>query len=140
MSSDYEIGTALNNMTSLDALTIELPDPYGEWLQYAAVESMSDGSDVGTGWCVAKWTFAFITVAQREQLREYCPAASAQVYIRTRTTEKIGSEYDAFLTFLCNMHWQYPEDKMNTLTHRYAFIISFTDLVLIPEDDADYLY
>lgn len=105
-----------------------LPAPHGLWTPYTQPVVLGDGMVRGAGWMTAEWKWGFITRAQRQILRAFCPApnASAIVYIKTRTVENS----DAYVTYYANMIW--PQQEEPQAGRRLDFSLKFQGLVAWP--------
>ncbi len=127
MASNFKIGTTLEGITSLDALTTWIPDPKTEFRFYSKQLDLGSGLKRGAGWPITTWTYGFLTQAQREQLRTFCTTASAEVYIQTRTRdEDTGETPSLFKIYKAVMTW--PEHEEYRASRRLDFVITFTCL------------
>jgi len=102
----YKIGTSYAGLTSLKSLTVPVTFPYHDFSNFSEVHNLADGSTRGNGSPMIKWTWKFLTRAQRGQLRTFCPspATSATIYISQLNSE--GTE----TAYLCKMNWPPVED------------------------------
>ena len=102
----YKIGTTYGGLTSLASLTPPIPYPYHDFTNFSALHNLADGGSRGNGSPMIKWSWKFLTRAQRTLLRTYCvsPATSATIYIAQLNSE--GSE----TAYLCKMNWPPTED------------------------------
>lgn len=122
----FEIGTTLEGMTNVEQLTEALPAPRSTYQDYSALVQLGSGGMIGQGFPAATWVFGTLTTAQRDQLKTFCPGASATVYIKT----KLGSEAsgaDEFAVFTAIMTWPFPEPG-RTYSMRNNYVIEFTFL------------
>jgi hypothetical protein len=78
----YEIGTSIAGMQTLDILGITAPfqAPYAP---YTVEIDAADSRVYGHGLSSTAWLWGFVTQAERDLLKAYCPGKSAVVYIRT---------------------------------------------------------
>lgn len=87
---------------------------------------LADGSARGFGLPSASWRFGFLTNAQRDELREICPGASANVFIKTKTPESDEN----FVEFSAVMYWPVTENAqsevMLDITIEFANLIGVT--------------
>src|SRR5690349_725008 len=99
----FEIGLALDDMTNLEDLEVGMRGPKDKFSPYTDTVTLADGTEKGIGSPICEWNFGILTQAQRDALRDYCtaPAASAVVFIRTRTNESS----DAYAYFQAIMVW-----------------------------------
>jgi len=117
------IGTT-SSMTSLDQLTTPLLDPKSSYLPYARVNNKGNGGTRGIGSPVADWTFGILSIAEYNQLKTFCPGASADVYINTKLDD------DTFETFQGKMIWpNQPQDRW--YAQRKSFTVTIRNLILI---------
>jgi hypothetical protein len=119
---DYEIGITLESMTPLDELDAPVKEPNSIFQDYSERLILGDGSARGVGAPVAIWTFELLEDANpRNQLKEFCPGASADVYIRTLRND------DTFGIYQAIMHWPLEESTDNHWNLKLN--IKFTQLV-----------
>ena len=124
--SDFRIGMT-STMINLEALATPLPVPRAPFNPYARTVTAASGRSIGKGFPSCPWIFARLTPVQREQLRAFCPGASAIVYIRTMTNDG-----DAYANFQAVMHWPDSERRDPAKTHdRLELAITFTHLVAL---------
>ena len=123
---DFEIGTALEGMTNLEALTEPLPAPKSTYQDYSVLVQLGSGGTIGQGYPTATWTFGTLTTSQRDQLKQFCPGASAAVYIKTKLNSE-GAGVDDYAVFSAIMNWPFPEPG-RTYTMRNNYAIEFTFL------------
>ena len=128
MASDFKIGTSIATLTSLDSLTVWVPDPRSYFQQFSRLLDLGSGLKRGAGFPITTWTYGYLTQAQREELRSYCPRASSEVYIRTRTNDEDDSEPipSLFKVFKAVMIW--PEGEENQASRRLDLVITFSRL------------
>jgi hypothetical protein len=122
---DFEIGLTEEAMTNIEELTTPLETPKSEYFPYARTVNLGNGGKRGVGFPMATWTFALLEVEQRDQLKEFCPDASAEVFIRTKMND------DTYALFSATMLWTDTEDRWYGVKRNYQII--FRHLVLIPE-------
>jgi hypothetical protein len=84
---------------------------------------MGDGSVRGAGWATAEWSWDVMTRTQRDHLRAFIPAQSAEVWIQTKTFDSS----DAYAVFRAMAIW--PTDSEDAdATRRVKFTIKFQKL------------
>lgn len=120
----YRIGTTLGGLTNVESLTVPLPPPRSTYTPYSEQIDLGDGTIRGAGWAQASWNWGFLTQAQRDQLRTFCPGASASVYISTRTTDSA----DVYDDFTAVMIWPQAEER-DSKQVRPDFTVQFRKLV-----------
>jgi len=76
---------------------------------YSSYDELGNGARLGKGYPRARWTFRGTRPEQRENLKDFCPSLSAQVYIRTPTNETAAG-VRIWGDFLCWMHWTVGEE------------------------------
>jgi len=122
--AEFEIG-ATSSTTNIGSLTTPLPEPKSNYLPYARVVNKGNGGTRGVGSPVAQWIFGVLTVEEYNQLKTFCPGASAAVWIRTKLDD------DSYADFSGIMVWPNdPQDRW--YEHRKSFTVIFRNLVLIP--------
>lgn len=127
MASDFKIGTTLEGIVSLDALTVFVPDPRTSFRNYSKLLDLGNGMKRGAGWPTAEWHYGYLLQEQREQLRSFCTGASAEVFMRTRTRDEDDSETPIlFKIYKAVMIW--PETEEYIKSKRIDFVIKFTRL------------
>lgn len=119
----FSIGTSIGAMTNLEQLEVPLLAPHAIFKPYQKLVTLGDLSAKGIGYPSAVWTWGVLTDVQRDQLREFCSAESAEVYITTPTNDN-QSEYK---TFLGKMVW--PPEEENDADARVGFSVAFIGLV-----------
>jgi hypothetical protein len=93
----------INALTALSELIVPiLSPPQAPFKPYAELEDLGDVTKLGIGWPSAEWRFPVLQVDELAQLREYCPEASAEVYIST--IDDVG----VYHSYLAVMVW--PEE------------------------------
>ncbi len=121
---EFEIGTTLEELTNLSELTTPVEHPKSEFLPYARTVNKGNGGKRGTGSPVAVWNFPLLSLEERNQLKEFCPGASADVYIHTKLND------DSYADFSAKMIWpDIPEDRW--YGEKKNFSILFRNLELI---------
>lgn len=130
-NDDFKIGTTLGGIVTLASLGITNPHPiYG-----TGVQSIKLGNNAARtiGRPVLLWAWGFISQQERDTLRTYIPGASAQLYVRSVTTEKISSVPNAAQTFLSQAWWPAPNQPEDPQAgRRLEFVITFRQLVVQP--------
>ncbi len=106
--------------------SLGLPAPRGLFTPFTQAVTLGDGGVRGAGWKTAEWRWGFVTRAQRDALRAYCPGASAEVYISTRTVDSS----DAYGVFRARMLW--PQQEEPQAGRRLDFSIKFQGLIPWP--------
>lgn len=121
---DFEIGNTLEEMTNLSQLETPVEHPKSQYVPYRTVNK-GNGGKRGTGFPVAQWDFPLLTLNERNQLKEFCPGASADVYIHTKLND------DSYEDFKAIMIWpDGPEDRW-VAGEKKNFSILFRNLVPI---------
>lgn len=120
----YAIGTTAGDMTYLFALNITAP--LANFKPYNQVVELGDGSVIGMGWSVAEWYWSFLTEEERDLLRTYCPALSAEVYIRTLDENLDWRNYRAL------MIWPEAEDRQVGASMKFQLTFRIREDVTYP--------
>jgi hypothetical protein len=123
--ADFEIGATEMDLTNLEALGVPIEPPKSEYFPYARTVNKGNQGKRGVGSPVASWTFGILTVEQRDQLKEFCPNASGEVFIRTKLND------DTYEVFSATMLWVENEARW-TGGYKQNYQIVFRGLVLIP--------
>lgn len=133
MTIKFGIGTTSANIADLSSLGIPYPmvqpDPYFETIE------LGDGSLRGIGGVKITWSWGFLGSGYqagadtdynnlRETLRDYCPGASADIFIISPTNEaKTAQKYSGV------MIWPFPETRQAAdAKRRIDFSIEFRHL------------
>ncbi len=90
---NFQIGTT-SSTTNVESLGTPLNPPRSTWNEYSQPIEVADASVRGGGWKTVTWSWNFISVAQRAQLKTFCAGKSATVYIRTKTLEDSYPQYE----------------------------------------------
>ena len=123
----FGIGSSAGAIIELTALsTPVVAGIVSDYLPYQISKVMGDLSKQGYGPPSATWTFAIIGVEERNELKTFCPDASAQVYIHTKKND------DTWAQFSCTMNWP-DDDAKNRFAgqNRTNLVLTFTNLVEI---------
>lgn len=109
----FEIGTSIAGMQTLDILGITPPfqAPYNP---YTVEVDAADARVYGHGFSSTAWLWGFVSQAERDLLKSYCPGKSAVVYIRTHDADWEWVYCQAIMV------WQ-PESPPNN-----GFIVEFS--------------
>lgn len=129
MASDFKIGSTLVGIASLDTLGI-IANPNPSFQPYA--EQVQDGAGVvhGVGLPVAEWHWDVMRAGESDILAAFLGgAASATVYIRTRTNRLTTGAY-TFKTYSAVMIWPLSEDVQSK--RNLSLTIQFRNLVEQP--------
>ena len=122
---EFAIGLTEMDLTNIEELDVPLESPKSEYEPYARIVNLGSGGRRGVGFPRAMWTFGLLTVEQRDQLKEFCPGASAQVVIRTKLND------DTYMNFDATMIWTDNEDRWFSVKRNYQIL--FRNLVPIVE-------
>ena len=118
---DYEIGPDADNTTNLEELSPALSPPNGTFAKWKEDIEVGSGHTRGAGYATAIWLWGYLTLAQRDALRAFCPDASADVCIRTRDGD------DQFDYYTGIIHWPKEEEIFSGMI--LDLEIRFTHLV-----------
>jgi hypothetical protein len=122
-----EIGAAANSMVNVESIATgeTLLPPTLTVQHFDSVVQLANGAARGLGPGVIRWTFAYITVAQRKAFRDLCAGASASVYISSASLDDITT----YNTYAATVVWPEQETRDNLLGSR-NFVLEFRNLVL----------
>ena len=125
--ADFAIGTTEVGLTNIEQLTTPLPAPTSSFLPYARTVHLGSSGMFGVGTPVAVWSFSILTIEEYNQLKTFCPAASADIFIQTKIDD------DTYAIFSGKMIW--PNELQNRFLggHRKNFSVQFRQLIEIPE-------
>jgi len=122
--AEFEIGATLEDLTNLSDLETPVEHPKSSFLPYARTVNKGNGGKRGIGSPVAQWDFPLLSLEERNQLKEFCEGASADVYIRTKLND------DSYADFSAKMIWpDSAEDRW--FGEKKNFSILFRNLELI---------
>lgn len=85
--SDPDDWTEVQDLLSAVSGDITLRALEWEYQPYSKSVILGDGTQRGLGYPRARWLFKGLRPEQRENLKDFCSALSAEVYIRTPTNE-----------------------------------------------------
>ena len=131
---DCAIGLTVEDLHKLSELDIYVPygsavsRPHWAFQDGAGIKELDDGSTRIVGLSMAQWRWDVITDEERGTLRTYCPGASADVFVSLYTNDSV----DSVIVFSGKMHWPSEKGEDVAATKRKDFVISFTNLVVIP--------
>jgi hypothetical protein len=103
----YAIGLSAETLTNIESLTVSVRPPKHGFSPYSKPLPLGNGTVRGGGWPTASWNWKILGRAERDQLRTFCPGASAEVFITTR----ISDNADEYKTFSAVMLWPQEEEK-----------------------------
>lgn len=118
---EYEIGSTLETMVTLNSLGI--PAPRCDYIPFAASVDLGDGNTFALGKPQTLWHWGFLQAAQRTALRAYCSGSSAEVYIRSRADDNAFYEYTAILV------WPANEERAGGRVLDFSLIFKFMTVV-----------
>jgi hypothetical protein len=124
--NEWEIGLSAEAMTNLSDLPIAVyePEPGSGVSEWSRLYYRGDGRKVGDGFPTNAWRFTMLTQEMVNQLRQFCPDASAGVYIRTLKPDGTWVTYSAL------MDWDEKQMEKRRWGGRYWGIeITFRKLV-----------
>ena len=121
---EFMIGMTLETMTNLEEMTIPMVPPKSNYMPYARVVNLGSGGKRGVGSAMAIWEFSLITLEERNQLKEFCAGASAEVYIHTKLNDDTYGDFSAVMIWPEGIEDRWFGEKKN-------FTISFRNLLLI---------
>jgi hypothetical protein len=119
----FAIGTAIGTITDLKDLGTPVEYPKSVYLQTATTQKTGANTKRGFGLPAAYWTFPLMTIEERNQLKTFCPAYSAEVYITTKLDD------DSFATFQCTMNWMDDDTSGRWFGNRKEIVVEFVNLV-----------
>jgi len=120
---DFEIGEDEVGMVNLEELTVPVFAPRSGYKQYQVEVDLGDLTVRGFGRPSATWRWGFLTLAQRDQLREFCAGKSARVYIQTKKRD----DTQEYAVFYAVMVW--PEEEEVTAGRVLDIEIRLRDMV-----------
>lgn len=123
---DVKIGETFEEMTSLDELETPVEAPKFEYFDYEDTITLEDNTERGIGFPMAIWTFPYLESAWRNQLKEFCPGASAHVFISTKLPD------DTYADFEADMIWP-KKEPIRSMDLKTDFVIEFRNLVPVGE-------
>ena len=113
----FMIGLTQNTMTNLEDLGI-FP-PKASFRTGVNRINLGNGTVRDIGYSVVLWSWGFLTLAQRDLLRQYCSGSSNHVWIRTRINDS-----DQYANAKAIMIWP-EEEKREIGGVRMEFSIEF---------------
>jgi len=72
---------------------------------YSDLVQLGDGTISGQGWSTAEWRFDFLSKAQRNALKAFCPGKSKVVFIRTIKDDGNYANYKAVMIWPDEEKW-----------------------------------
>lgn len=129
---DFQLAKVADGIGALVTLeSLGITKPFPSYKTGSTVITLGDNSSRIIGSPQVIWHWGFVTQAQRDALRLFCPGASAQVYLITPTTENIDSVPNAPQAFRAQMIWPAPTNPENPQSgRRLEFNILFRQLSL----------
>lgn len=124
---EYKIGTTLEGMSLLPELTVPVVPPSTSYTPSVGSITLGDGTERAIGSPMASWHWGFLQSTQRDQLKEFCPGKSADVYIRTLKSDGTYADYS------CVMVW--PQNETRQANRIIDITIEFRNMVEIPAEE-----
>lgn len=90
MTSRYKVGAAAESLTSLDGLTVPVPDPQAEYRKYAVKVRLGDGTYKGRGRPRVIWEFPILDVTEQAQI---ITTLSTTAYIQSPNVDDEDTVY-----------------------------------------------
>lgn len=119
MAYEFKIGATAETMVTL--LSLGVPAPKYEYGIFSGEIVLGDGTARGVGFPVTAWHWGFLTSAQREALRTYCPGKSAIVFMRTIKDDGTYADFEAVVI------WANQEERQ--AGRIIDFTLSFRNMV-----------
>ena len=124
---DWSVLATLLSSSSSDVSVARALDwgfePYSKYVK------MSSGDMRGLGYPVVTWRFAALRIGQRENLRDFVPDVTSDVYIRTQTNETV-SGVAVWKDYLCKATWRQGAEVIETGLGNVRMVeIKFTNCV-----------
>ena len=131
-NEDYQIAAYADGIPGLATLaSLGLTNPHPIFLTGTSEVKLGDNSARILGLPRVTWAWGFVQQSQRDILRQYCPGASAKVWIVTPTTEKIDDVPNASQCYLAQMIWPAPVTPENPQTgRRLEYNVLFRQMVV----------
>lgn len=126
MGYEFQIGTTLVGLTDVTELAVPLLYPASNYQRFATVVDLGDQGGRGYGNPSTTWRWGFMTLAQRDQLKTFCPGASATVFIRTKKRDAT----EVWANFQAKMLW--PNEEEVVAGRVLDITILFRDMVEQP--------
>lgn len=124
MPEFFGIGTTLETITSLLELDVPIETVKSQHFDYARTVNKGNAGARGVGSPMHLWTVGLATIEMRNQLKGFCPGASAGVFIYTQLNSGV------WVTFQCEMLW--TEEEEWWLGMKKTFNVKYRALVLVP--------
>jgi hypothetical protein len=123
---DYEIGLTAGSMVNLADLGAApgVSYPKSSPMFFAQTTTLADNTERGIGLPVTVWHWTVLPQEMRDQLRAFCPGASATVYIRTRALDANST----FHIYQAVMVWP-SQSEIYDARYRTDFTIEFRQMV-----------
>jgi len=119
---EFEIGATLDDMTNLSDLETPVEHPKSSYLPFARTVNKGNGGKRGVGFPVAQWDFPLLTLAERNQLKEFCEGASAHIFIRTKKNDDTYADFEGEMIWPDSTEDRWYGEKKN-------FSILFRNLI-----------
>lgn len=127
--SDPDDWTEVQDLLSAASADITLRALEWEYQPYSKAATLGDGTKRGLGYPRARWLFKGLRPEQRENLKDFISALSAEVYIRTPTNETAAGvrTWDDFSALA---HWTEGPELVG-VNHVEMIELVFTHLVAV---------
>lgn len=129
---NYMIGTTMGNLVNVESLVTALANqnacvpPKGLFVEpYSVYRTAANGLEVGDGFPRFDWTFDAMHNDQLKAMLVYVPNQSAEIYARTRKTDRTYGYYK------CIIHRPKPDEMepaFNDMWHNITFHFTMAEL------------
>lgn len=132
---EFKIGSTFAGLAYLEELTTPVLPPNYKFAPFSQSLDLGDGTVRGGGWATAEWIWNgnsndYIPTDQRDQLRTFCPGASAEVYIQTYTNERdTVTPFGSNVVKIFNGVMIWPQEERRDADTRRDFSIKFRRLI-----------
>ena len=79
--TDYELGSTLGGVATLDSLSI--PNPESQFTDSSQIVKLANGTERNLGAPSASWHYGFLSQAQWDSLKTICTGTSTSIFFST---------------------------------------------------------
>ena len=126
----FWIGLTQAGLTNVEELAVYVPQPKALPPKWPTEIPLPSGQVRRMGFPQQIWHFGYLDRAQRDQLRDFCPGKSAEVYITTEIFDDVTST-PTFADFRAVMVWG-EEDPDSSVIKDFSLTFVLKEQLELP--------
>ena len=126
----FGIGLTAETITNVEEMAVFVPPPKALPPKWPTEISLPSGQVRRMGFPTQIWHFGYLDRAQRDQLRDFCPGKSAEVYITTEIFDDVTST-PTFADYRAVMVWG-EEDPDSSVIKDFSLTFVLKEQLELP--------